>query len=629
MLSLFRSLLNTWIARLFFLVMVVAFGSWGISDMLAQIGNSQNIATVDGKPITPAQFLIEYNRRVKQTETQENTSSLSIETKRGLGQETLVQMIYSALVDEAANKLHLAVSDDQLRQQVWAIKAFQGVDGKFSQAMFQEVLQENGLTADMFLTAERRDLLEEQLLNSLEVGATTSDLLTNRIFGYEAQTRTADVVLFKRADQPLPPDPTDLQLQRFYANHLSNYATPEYRKIRVVVLTPDTLARTESVTDAEARKVYDAESENYVKPEKRSVRVLVVADQAKAQALADAWAKNPGWDAIQKQATADGGSGVELNDTAQKDFPTPQLGDAVFAAQPNQVIGPIQSGLGWDVAMVTKITPASTTSFDDAKAAIKASIAKQKAAAAIYDQANKLEDAIGSSSDLGQVPADIGAAGADGTLDANGLDMSGNQAPLPASGDVRSAILSDAFSSQLNQPAEFKEVQGKNGTPSGFYALTVEKIIPSSHLSFDQAKDKVKADWIAEQQRHAAETAAAQLLISNDGKPDLASVAGVIHTRPIYRVGTPTGVPQQIVEPLFGLDTKGDITMVQVPGGYAVMQLTKITIPGPADDLIAWNKLHAQLVQSVRADIENSYTDALRTHARINVNQSLLSSTIQ
>ncbi len=629
MLSLFRSMLNTWVARLFFLVMVVAFGSWGVSDMLSQIGQSQNIATVNGTAIKPAAFLIEYNRRVKQAQAQENASSLSVEAKRGLAQETVQQMIYSAAVDQAANKLNLAVSDDEIRQQVWGVKAFHDATGKFSQTTFQEVLQENGLTSDNFLAVERRELLEGQLLNSLETGAGTSDTLTNRIFAYEAQTRLADVVLFNRSTQPQPADPTDLQLQRFYANHLNSYATPEFRKIKLVVLTPDTLARSEKATDADARKLYDSESETYNKPEKRTVRILVIADQAKAKTLADAWAKNPDWDVIQKQASVAGGSAVEVADTTQKGFPITQLGDAVFAAQPNQIIGPVQAGLGWDVAIVTKVTAASYTSFDAAKADLLATIAKQKAQSAIYDQANKLEDAIGSSSDLSQVPAEIGAAAAEGTLDNNGLDLQGNQAPLPASGDVRAAILTDAFATQLNQPAEFKEVPGKTGGPSGFYALTVEQITPSSHLSFDQAKDKVKSDWIAEQQRHGAETAAAQLLATNNGSPSLATAAGVIHSKPVFRDGAPTDLPAQVTEPLFGLSKNGDATMVQTADGYAVIQLTRIVSPGPADDLNDWTKLHAQLVTSMRADIENTYTDALRAQSKISVNQALLSSTIQ
>lgn len=633
MLALFRRFLSTWVARLFFIVLIGTFALWGVNDMVSQIGTGTNIATVDGTAITPTAFGQEFSRALKSAQAQAGATTISAADRKNLGNQVLEQMIYATAIDNEARSLGLAVSDDAVRQQIWAIKAFQGTDGKFDQTVFKEVLDENNLNEADFIAAAQKQLLESELLDSLESGAGASASLTNLIFGYEAQTRTANVVVIKRADQAQPPDPTDLQLQRYYANNLALFATPEYRKIKIVVLSTDTLASSEPVSDADAKAAYQADITTYVVPEKRSVQVLVTADQAKAQSLADAWNKNADWAAIQKQAQAAGGSGVEIDDTAKADFPTPALADAVFGASLNQIIGPVQAGLGWQVARVVAITAPSTTSFAQAEPAIKSALEREKAATAIYDQANKLEDAIGASSDLDQVPSDIGAAAAEGTLDANGMTPDGVQAPLPATGDLRTAILSDAFSETLNQPAEFKEVQGKNGAASSFYAMTVEAITPPAHKSFADSAAQVRSDWIDNQRRHEAETAAANLLTAVQGGESMneaATAAGltVVNSSPFYRDGTPTDVPQQVVEPLFAA-AKGDTTMVETDDGFAVAQLTSITTPDRNADPISWDKLRTQLAQSMRGDIENTYTDALRTAAKISVNQNLLNTAVQ
>ena len=632
MLSLFRRFLSTWVARVFFIVMVVSFGFWGVNDMVSQIGKSQNVASVSGQDITPADFSTEFARRLKQAQAQSTTGALSADEKKTLGYQTLSQLLYSAVLDAEAKREGLAVSDDSVRQQIWTIKAFQGADGQFNQAQFKQVLAQNNLTEASFIKSARKSLLEQQLLDTLEIGAGASTGLTDRIFGYEAQTRNADVVLIKSADQPAPTDPTDTQLHRFYDNHLSLYATPEYRKVKLVVLSPDTLASSQTVTDAEAKAAYQANLSTYVQPEKRSVRVLVFADQATAQKLADQWSKNDDWAAIQKAAQAAGGSGVEIDNNTKAEFPTQALADAAFAASLGTMVGPVQAGLGWQVARVTAITPPASTSFDQAKSSIIATLAKQKAAAAIYDQANKLEDAIGQSSDLNQVPADIGAAAAEGTLDANGVAPTGDQAPLPINGDARAAILSDIFSATLNQPAEFKQVEGKPGASAVFYAFTIEQITPSAHKSYDQAAAKVRSDWFLNQRKHEAETAAANLLVAvqNGARLDTAAAGlTVIHSQPIYREGTTTDVPAEIAGPLFGATKLGDATMIATDGGFAVAKLTKITTPTRNNDPIDWDKLRTQLAQSERSDIENGYTDALRNAAKINVNTNLLNSEIQ
>ena len=633
MLALFRRFLSTWVARLFFIVLIGIFMLWGVNDMVSQIGTGTNIATVDGEAITPTAFAQEFSRALKTAQSQAGAGTLSAADRKNLGNRVLARMLYAAAIDHQAKRMGLAVSVDAVRQQIWQIKAFQGANGKFDPTVFKEVLDENNLNEADFIAAAQKQLLEAELLDSLESGAGSSALLTNLIFGYEAQARTANVVVIRRADQPQPPDPTDLQLQRYYDNNLSLFATPEYRKIKIVVLSTDTLAASQTVSDAEVKAAYQADLSTYVQPEKRSVQVLVTADQGKAQSLADAWNKNPDWVAIQKLAAADGGSAVEIDSTAKADFPTAALADAVFSASPNQVIGPVQAGLGWQVARVTTVTPGNTTTFAQAEPTIKAALAKQKAASAIYDQANKLEDAIGASSDLDQVPSDIGAAAAEGTLDMNGMTPDGTQAPLPATGDLRAAILSDAFSETLNQPAEFKEVQGKNGAASSFYAMTVEAITPAAHKSFADSAALVRADWIDNQRRHEAETAAANLLTAVQGGQSMdaaATAAGltVIHSAPFYRDGTPTDVPQQVVEPLFAA-AKGDSTMVETDDGFAVAQLTSVSTPDRNSDPLSWDKLRTQLAQSMRSDIENTYTDALRSAAKISVNQNLLDTAVQ
>jgi len=630
MLALFRRFLSTWVARVFFVVLIGVFALWGVNDMVSQIGTGTNIASVDGQAITPAQFSVEFSRAVKSAEAQAAGGTLSANDRKNLGNQVLGQMIYSAAVEAQARRMGLAVSDGAVRQQIWAIKAFQ-INGKFDQATFTQVLSQNNLNENDFIATVRKQLLESELLDSLEVGAGAPAELTNLVFGYEAQTRTADVVLIKRADQAQPPDPTDLQLHRFYDNNLALFATPEYRKIKLVVLSTDTLASSQTVTDAEAKTVYNNNISTYVQPEKRSVQVLVFADQAKAQSFAAAWNKNPDWTAIQKQAQAAGGSGVEIDSSAKAGFPVPALADAVFAAAVNQQIGPVQAGLGWQVARVIAITPPSTVTFAQAEASIKSALAREKAASAIYDQANKLEDAIGASSDLDQVPSGIGAAAAEGTLDGNGVTLEGTQAPIPASGDLRAAILADAFSETAGQPAEFKEVPGKNGAASAFYAMTVESITPPAHKSFQDAEAQVRSDWIDNQRRHEAEIAAAQLLTAVQGGQNIATAAGalpVIHSSPFDRNGSPANAPPQIVDPIFAA-AKGETTMVETNDGFAVAQLTNITTPARSSDPIDWDKLRSQLAQSTRADIENTYTDALRSAAKISVNQNLLNTAVQ
>ena len=74
------------------------------------------------------------------------------------------------------------------------------------------------------------------------------------------------MVEFPFAAAPEPPAPTDAELQRWYDNHPDMYSTPEYRRIKAIVLSPETLAKDIPITDAELHAAYEQHKAEYVKP---------------------------------------------------------------------------------------------------------------------------------------------------------------------------------------------------------------------------------------------------------------------------------------------------------------------------------------------------------------------------
>ena len=177
----------------------------------------------------------------------------------------------------------------------------------------------------------RGDLTERQLLGTVAAGAAPSAELVKQVFGYQFEKRSADVVELPFNAVPAPSTPDEAVLQRWYDNHPDFYSTPEYRKIKAVVLSPETLAKDIPITDADLRAAYDARKAQYVKPERRSVQVVQVPDAAKAQALATQWRGEGGrggadWAAMQAAAKAAGGSAIELTDAVESGLPTAELG---------------------------------------------------------------------------------------------------------------------------------------------------------------------------------------------------------------------------------------------------------------------------------------------------------------
>jgi len=621
MLSFIRHHLGNWYARALFVVLVLSFAAWGVGDMLRNLGTDTAVAHVAGQRIEPAAVQTAYQNELNRlSQAMPNGQQPSAAMRRVVAIQAVQQLITQAAVQAEAQRLGLIVPNAALRQAVFAMPAFQGSNGAFDKARFQQVLQSNGLTGAEFLRLMRQDLAQSQLLDAVGAGADAPRVMTSALFAYQNETRTATAVTLPFAAAPKPKPPDAALLKRWWANNPETFSTPEYRRIRVVALSPDVLAKSIKVPEAALRTAYEERQAEYHKPERRSAQILLVPDEAKAAALAAQWRAGANWTEIQQAAKTAGATAVSLADALPAEFPDPVLAKAVFAAPPETVVGPISTPLGWHVLEVTTITPGTNTSFAEAKSALEADAARRQAVSLVYQRVTKFEDAVAAQPTLQNMPGDLGLVGLTGTLDKAGLTPEGTPAPLPGPEALRKAIIAAAFSNQKNNLANV--VQGPDDS---YYALTVEDITPPHVQPFDLIKAKVLTDWTEHEQRREQNQMATRLMVAvNHGTP-LAEAAQAnrlnsVMLPPTERNTPAAGVPQELLDPLFALKLH-HATMVETPDGFVTAELMAIHVPSKASNPIGFDELRSALARSIGSDLEQIFITSVReqAHPRINM----------
>ncbi len=634
MLSLFRRFLSTWAARAFFLVLIASFGLWGIADVVRNVGRSDAVATVGDRKIQAPEF-----QEAMRTQLAQVSRMLGGKTeptpaiRQAVAGQVLDRLVVQAAIQNEVSRLGLVVPDDALRAAVFDIPAFRdATSGTFDRTRFEAVLRSNNLNEARFLDLMRSDLGQRQLMEAVQVGAAPPEVLTAQVFAFQRETRIAQYVELPFAAAAEPPAPTDADLQRAYDNNGDRYTAPEFRRIKAVILSPDTVARDIEVPDADISAYYEQHKAEYVSPEKRSVEVVVAPDEAHAKDIATAWIAGADWDAVQKAAAAAGASAASLDDATPAEFPAPELGQAVFAAPAETVSGPIPSALGWQVFRVTKVTPGSERPLAQAADEIRTRLARERAVDQVYARANKLEDALSASGSLDDLPGDLGVAAVTGTLDAQGNTSAGQPAPIPGSPALKQALVTAAFALGKGEPARMTE-----GPDQSYFAVAVEDITPAARKPFAEVETQVRDDWERDARRKEQERAAAKLLTAaqagngpGSGLDDAATIAGLRleRTPPVARAQPTSGVPTEMTEPLFSLK-QGETTMIEAPDAFYVVSLAEIVAPDPAADPLGTAQIRTALTQAIGQDIELTVAAALRTQAKPLVNRTLLDSMAQ
>ncbi len=633
MITAFRRYLETWVVRGFFLIMVLAFISWGVGDVIRLIGTSTWVAKVGGQTIEGMQLQNAYQRDMAQvTRNLPSGQEPTAEMRSRVAHEALQQLITQTALDQELRRLRIVAPDAAVRQMVFAMPAFRGPNGQFDRQTFEAALRNNGLTEQRFLDLTRAELEQRQLLGTISAGAAAPETLLHPLYEAQFEKRSADTVEFPIAAAPEPAAPTEAELQRWYDNHPDQYSAPEYRRIKAIVLSPQTLAKDIPISESDLKAAYERHKSDYETPARRSVEVVSVADEAKAKALADTWRGGADWTAMQKAAQEAGGSAITLDDATEQQFPDAELAHAVFAAAPDTVTGPGKGALGWHVVRVTKATPRGEKSFDEVKDKLRNELLASKAADLMYDRANKVDNILGTGASLDEMPSDLGLVGVAGTLDAQGNTADGTPAPIPGPAELKAAMIKAAFEAQKGDPPRLIEVQTPSTGGSAYYALSVEDVTPPAVKPFDAVRQQVVADWTRDAQRHAQEQAAAKLLAAVKGGQslaDAAAVAGVTVRRTplVTRGGDAEGIPPQLLQPLFSLKP-GEPTMVETADGFVVAVPAEIVEADPKADPAGYGEVRQAVARSIGTDLAGVFADALRERAQPRINQSALDNII-
>lgn len=635
MIGVFRYFLGTWAAKAFFLVLIGVFVVWGIgTDAVKLLTNDGAVAVVGGKRIEVPEANEAYRRQLDQVTRMLGTNvNPTAEIRQAVAAQALEGLIVQTAMRVAVEGMGIAVSDETLRRAVFDMPAFRGADGKYSRDMLQQVLRNNGFTEARFLDLMRAEIGQRQLTDAVRAGTVSPALLTNQVFAFSQEKRVAQAVGLAFSTAPVPEAPTEAQLTRWYENNKTSYSTREYRRVRVVVISPQTVAADVAVDDEELRAAYAARSGSYVKPERRSVQVILTQDADKAAALAAIWGSGADWVSMQARAREEGAAPVELTEATREEIPAPELAEAIFSATADAVPAPVRSALGWHVIKVTAVQPASGASFEEMRDSLRAQAVADKAVDLLYERVNKLEDLLTGGAKLEELPGDLGLAAVSGTMDANGLTAEGAPAPIPGDDGMRRAVIAEAFRVAQGAPPRLVEVPRAPGVAIGYFAVEVEEVFAPAPIPYAEVAARVREDVLRDAVRRNRDAAAAGLLSAVKGGKTLADAAAeaglTIGTLPATsRTAPAAGVPAQLIEPLFALKP-GEPTMIETPDGFLVAVLAEIQAADPAADPQTFGRIRDAITKGLADDLQSSLTFALRDRAAPKVNRALANTIAQ
>ena len=410
-------------------------------------------------------------------------------------------LVQREILKQQADKMHLQVSDEDLRRELQT--------GPFAQYLFpngsyigddayinfvQSAFQTS--RAD-FETQVKNDMELNRLQALITGGVTVSDNAVREAVQQQGTKVKFQYAVVSGEDLAKTINPTDAQLGEFFKQNQARYATaiPETRKIEYATFDANNLPGGKpQVTDAELQAYYNQHLDQYKVKEQVKVRHILIAVPPGADAQKDAAAKAKAEDLLKQiknggnfaelaaKNSDDPGSKVQGGELGwlNRGQTVPEFDKTAFSLSPGQTSGVIKTQFGYHILQVEDKKQAHTKSLAEVKPEILPVLEQQRAAAAEQTFASQLVDAA-KKDGLAKAAA------------AKGLRMETTDY-IPRTGVVAgvadgSQMLTKAFA--VTKGAEPEAVS----TGDGFAVFQVEDIKAAHAPEFATYKDHILTDF--------------------------------------------------------------------------------------------------------------------------------------
>lgn len=626
-----------------FLIIAICFmvSGVGIDILHNSPSHTREAAVVNGEKFSYQDFERQQRRITENYRSMfgKNFEAFARSFNFNIPQQAMDMLVDGALLSQKAKQLGFAADEDAVKQHI-ATDLFNPakVPGGFNAEAFRGFLQNMGLTYKQYSAQVQDDLTRAALVQLIKDSAVTSERDIDSRFEREETTYTVVTAQLSNSKlQSEVPAPTDEELQRYYEANATEYELPAQISYDYVALNPKDFESEVQVRPEDIEMFYSENTSRFATPEKARIRAIKIlfpkeADPAKMATVSERANK----------AREEAAQGIPFETLVAKysdDIPSKITGGdrgwvtrgrgasefdkVVFGTEVGGISDVIKLDYGFEIVKVEEKQAAGTTPLDEVRETIanemRASEAPSFAAAKGYDL---VTEAKKSGKSLKE------------TADSMKLTAMTTTGFLGASADP-APTLKGLTQQVLNAPAGDRLIPAVYDVGSLTVAVQVREYREPSTLPLEDVKQRIATTLKEAAAKKLTEQRAQELLTAvkanpaNFRKEAESRKAKVSATIDISRARTSEKPTPEITPELRSAIVKVsspsvlDATYSSVDG-YTVAIVTQIKKPSGAAAKTDRAKYREQASTEMAASNLESVVDILKASADLDIDEQLL-----
>lgn len=556
-------------------LLILGLGGFGATSLT---GNIRSIGSVGDMSVSVDDYARQLQQEMQAVQQQTGQVLPFAQAQRiGLDRAVLQRIVAQRALDHEAAQIGLSIGDSNLRDRILEIGAFRGVDGEFDREGYRFALEQNGISEAQFETQLREEVSRTLMQGAILSGVIMPNAYVDTLVNYVGERRSFTWARLVESDLNTPiASPDETALRAHYDANIADFTLPETKQITYALLSPDAMVDQVEISEDDLREAYTLRETEFNQPERRLVERLAYLDEDSAQAAATTLESGTAFEDLVS------GRGLELADIDLGDVSLADLGgagEAVFAANVGDVVGPLPSALGPALFRINAVLPAQFVSFEDAQPILRPEVAADRARRLVDAQAENLDDLLAGGATLEELAADTDMA-------LSQVDWSSQSEDDIAGYEVFRRAAQAVTIEDFPEIAQLED--------GGLFAVRLDAILPPRPAPFEDVRADVLSHWqAAEVESQLSAQVNAQLPELESGTAFAELGLDYVREENLVRSDFVGGTPPGFMSDVFEM-AAGDVAVHPDDGAIVIVRLDAVA--GPTEDEET-EALKAQLAQ--------------------------------
>ena len=398
MLRALRNKSQSFLFKIFLVLIVIGFAAWGVGDLT---GNKiPPVFKSNDFEISYEQIINDFNK-IRNT----NTGRIDVQTaiQNGYLNNVLIRNKAELIINQEAQYLNLGVPRSIIKKQISSDENFKELlnnKNVFSEKKFNTLLRNNNITENEYVQNLQLEILNNKIFEHIYNMKFYNKSFSKNLYKWQNRELDLNYIFtpyLKKNDELID----DNSKKTYYENNKNNFKIPKLRNVSYISFTPNLFYEEIFISDDQLKVSYNERINEFKNSESRNYFQVIFKTKQKATNFYNNVKKND--DFINQAKLLNINVSDIKFDKITKDDLSKNIKDKIFQTYDTGLMQPFKTSFGFHVVQINKINKEKIKPLNEVSDIIKKDLIHNLAIEKLYEKIELINDLAFSGNNLTEI----------------------------------------------------------------------------------------------------------------------------------------------------------------------------------------------------------------------------------